>query len=284
MLSTLTFQGGLGNQMFQWAYGQALREAGLNLAADTVRCRGNRPLVIDGLLADWPRVSRTAGLALVARQRLGESTGIRSDRAFVIESNAGYDPELDAAARVEGRHIVGYFQSPTYFESDDQNVRVRLLDFVGQSLTAKGRTLAQELATSDDAVGVHVRRGDYVSQAKAASAHGALPEDYYRAALSRTDSLGLRRMWFSDDPAWVRKHLAADGDALCTDDLTTGAAGEIALLAACSARIIANSSFSWWGGYLGGRSTEHRPVIAPKRWFLDGRVANQHLPTEWETL
>ena len=56
-------------------------------------------------------------------------------------------------------------------------------------------------------------------------------------------------------------------------------------MAACRARVIANSSFSWWGGWLGGSVAPGRPVIAPRRWFADPSLsADGLLLPEWTVL
>lgn len=282
--STLTFQGGLGNQLFQFAFGHALRADGLDLAADTVRCRGYRPLVIGGLLGDWPRVARPAGLVLVARQKGAERLGREPARRFVIERGAGYDRSLEELARIPGRHLVGYFQSPLYFRHAEAAVQHRMLDFLRGHLTDRGRQVVRDVLAGDDVAAIHVRRGDYVTSAVASDVHGVLPPGYYETALHRVDRLGLRRLWFSDDLPWVQEHLARPGDVVCTPDLTTAAAGEIAIMASCRARVIANSSFSWWGGYLGRPSSADRPVIAPRRWFADGREPVGLVPPQWVRL
>jgi hypothetical protein len=47
------------------------------------------------------------------------------------------------------------------------------------------------------------------------------------------------------------------------------------MMAGCDHNIIANSSFSWWGSYLGDQ--EKRTVVAPSVWFGSG---NTHLDTK----
>ena len=94
-----------------------------------------------------------------------------------------------------------------------------------------------------------------------------------------------RRVWFSDDLEWVGQRLARDGDLLCPPDATRNDGGEIALIASCATRIIANSSFSWWGGWLGAPSSPTHPVIAPSTWFADGHSdAGELVPRDWVRL
>lgn len=78
-------------------------------------------------------------------------------------------------------------------------------------------------------------------------------------------------LWFSDDTERAAAELARPGDTVATPammaELTTGAGGEIALMAACSSRVIATSSFSWWAGWLSADSSAASPVIASKKWL-----------------
>lgn len=278
----MTFQGGLGNQLFQWAFGTALRAGGRCVAADTVRCRGDRPLLVGPLLRDWPKVPRHTGLALLAAERTQRRLPFGPAR--VCESGFGYDQELAERAR-PGTQLVGYFQSPRYFAAVADEVRRSVLTFLTGQLTPAGRELSHSLTERTDSVAIHVRRGDYVSVPSAAAKHGALDSSYYAAAEQLLEGLGLRgRTWFSDDLGWVGQHLAAHGDDLCHPGLTTGAGGEIALMASCRVRVVANSSFSWWAGFLGRPPSDDRPVVAPRRWFRDGTPAGDLVPDGWTRL
>nr|WP_246221152.1 alpha-1,2-fucosyltransferase [Phytoactinopolyspora mesophila] len=179
-----------------------------------------------------------------------------------------------------GSYLYGYFQSYKYFEDIADDVRRQVTDFLAGHLTPAGRDLQGELADDPSSVALHVRRGDYVSNPVAAAHHGVLGTHYYQQALDTVAKWGhTRRIWFSDDLPWVRQHLAAPDDEVCPAGVTRDAAGEIALMAACSARVIANSSFSWWAGWLGRNDSG---VVAPAQWFADADTsADDLVPATW---
>jgi len=55
---------------------------------------------------------------------------------------------------------------------------------------------------------------------------------------------------------------------------------DMRLMSNCKHNIIANSSFSWWGAWL--NNNKEKIVIAPKKWFNDGRINQDDvIPSEW---
>lgn len=276
---TVGLQGGLGNQLFQWAFAAELRAQGVPVRIDPVRCRGARPVALWPLVRQFPLTPRPlALLRWVAR-------GVVPGRLPLVEQHGmTYDPAIVARARAGGAYLLGYFQSPRYFSTVAHEVRASSLEVLSAGLTESGRE-AERRARVTDSVAVHVRRGDYVSNPTAAAHHGVLPEDYYRAALAAVPcTRGQQVTWFSDDLAWVRDNLAGPGDAFCTPDLATTDGGEIALMAAHRTRVVANSSFSWWAGWLGRQPGDEGRVVAPHRWLADGTSATDLIPDTWETV
>lgn len=292
----LVLQGGLGNQLYQWAFGTALRAAGVRLYVDPARCRGNRPLAIEPLIHEWPRVPRVIGVPLAGLTRYRrtvnfpvrlcreEANGATATTCGVRGSGpADLLPPPGRSRRPA--YLLGYFQSPRYFAAVRQRVIAEATSFLTSQLTTRGRARYQEWSDSQDSVAIHVRRGDYLSDPAAAAAHGVMPLEYYASARTLLDERGLRRVaWFSDDLDWVARELARPDDTVVDGaGLTTGDGGEIALMSACRVRVVANSSFSWWAGYLGRPSTPQRPVIAPRQWYRDGRDAGDRLLPQWVT-
>ena len=88
--------------------------------------------------------------------------------------------------------------------------------------------------------------------------------DYYEEALKEFDS-NRDVIIFSDDTDWCKEQ------KIFEDDRFAVAEGgnqfyDMCLMTMCDDFIIANSTFSWWGAWLGNRGK----VIAPKTWFGEG--------------
>lgn len=277
----LTLQGGLGNQLFEWAFAHALMAEGRTVVFDRVRLRGERPYALGDLISPGAFLARPTGLLLVAASRRGwlnDSSRLR----YVKQVRSGYDTTV--RDRLDGRsYLEGYFQSPRYFEDVAEDVRRRVNAHLATLLSPSGERLAAELRSDPTSVAVHVRRGDYLTNPDATAKHGVLDQSYYDEALGLTGERGhTRRIWFSDDPEWVSQNLAQPGDTVCPPDATRADGGQIALMSACASRITANSSFSWWGGWLGAPSTPEHPVIAPSSWFADQHSdASDLIPAGW---
>ena len=141
---------------------------------------------------------------------------------------------------------------------------------------------------------VHVRRGDYVALSHI---HVMQTQEYYRECLGRLRAAnpGLRRVFvLSDDPEWCRAQpLFAPGPPSSTGDDALplllpemvypdpAVAGDelltLALMACCKGgAICANSTFSWWGAFLG--DAPH--VYLPSRWIDTVTVVNI-CPGKW---
>jgi len=131
-----------------------------------------------------------------------------------------------------------------------------------------------------------VRRGDYLTSPAASGCHGVCPPEYYHAAVKElaTRLRSPHFYVFSDDPAWVKAQLNLPHPTTFVDhnDAEHGYE-DLRLMASCRHHIIANSTFSWWGAWLGGYPEKR--VVAPQKWFRDDRVDTADLiPQGWQRI
>jgi hypothetical protein len=177
----------------------------------------------------------------------------------------------------------GYFQSWRYFAEHAQDVRAGLQ--LAVPLRAANAELLRQIQ-SRNAVCLHVRRGDYVSSAQTAAFHGALDHSYYQRALTALGpALDNATLYlFSDDPEFCRAQMRFDLPTVIVAPQKPDQPWEdLHLMSACRHFVIANSSFSWWGAWLGTHAGKR--VVAPARWFLDKEHDTRDLcPSEWMRL
>jgi len=277
--------GGLGNQMFQYAVGRALSvRLGAPLTLDLSWFGGQEerkfalsPFRIEAALdcqCPWLPLHGQAWVSRLSRRWLPRIFSVPIWR----EPHFQYVPEFTSLSKPV--FLEGYWQSERYF----RDIRDLLLeDFSVQAPLPLACAKLLEEIRSSDAICVHVRRGDYLSNPVAAQVHGVCSIGYYHAGAKEL-SMGLRRphcFVFSDDPAWVRESLAFDCAMTVVDvNGPDDAHLDLMLMAACRHFLIANSSLSWWGAWLGTHS--EKKVIAPARWFLtQSKDTRDLLPASW---
>lgn len=280
--------GGLGNQMFQYAMGRALSlrlDVPLFLDLSWFEGKADRAFALmpfsisanllpaDGKVKHCRSALREITLKIAHHfftRRLGVK--VFRERYFHFD--------LSVLGLSESVYLDGYWQSEKYF-SDFGDVIAD--DFLLRShLSEQSREMLEKISGSE-AICLHVRRGDYVSSSSASAVHGLCPMDYYREALQSviegvTDPCCFV---FSDEPEWVRANLHLPLPMTIVDFNGTDMAHEdLRLMSACKHFIIANSSLSWWGAWL-GRDPEKR-VVAPKQWFIGGtRETRDLIPENW---
>jgi len=186
-------------------------------------------------------------------------------------------------ALVSAVFLEGYWQSEKYFETFKVALRN---DFNLKGEVPSSCVNLLSMIRSSEAICVHVRRGDYLTNPVSARTHGICSVEYYQRAVQTLihDLKQPHCFIFSDDPAWARCHLIFDCRTTVVDtNSTTDVHWDLFLMMACKHFVIANSSLSWWGAWLA--SAPGKKVIAPDRWFLDPRKRTHDLiPLDWRRL
>lgn len=117
-----------------------------------------------------------------------------------------------------------------------------------------------------DSVGVHIRRGDYLQDP---DFRNICELDYYKRAIKRLEeeSKDYTFFIFSNDIQWCKKNisplLSNYQVQFVTENHGSDSCWDMHLMTHCKNLIIANSSFSWWGAFLNNRGGL---IIAPEKW------------------
>jgi Glycosyl transferase family 11 len=265
---TVCPNGGLGNQLFQYAAGRALAlHHGVDLEIDTWHFgaqpeAGARPLLLHklGLPARW-RLYPSAGLR--APHSLPNRVYRRLVRPIsrtVVRDDAGMTGEMFFAMSPNSL-LHGYFQSLRYLGPFADRIRheVALEPIASPQAVEFGRRLKGRFNCA-----IHIRRGDYVSNPFFDIVDWST---YLPAAIDYMgkSATGARFIVFSDDPEWCRCHPLLKS-AIIHDPSPSSTADAMYLMTLCSHHIISNSSYGWWGAYLANPPEAGR-VVAPPQWF-----------------
>lgn len=271
--------GGLGNQMFQYAYGSYLaRQLNTPLRLDLRSYRGapSHGYQLDRFAIDAGEASPTE-LACVPRKyreadgrSLAWSKWLRPTKfRRHKESIFGFDAKH---LQVMGqRYLVGYWQSEKFFPDMQASLRrqFQLID----PLSPASQRVAAEIE-STESIAVHVRRGDYLNL----DGVQHLSMDYYRRAIydwaAQRDQAVV--YVFSNDIQWCKTQFDLPWPVVYVDHNTADTGFEdLALMQRAACNVIANSTFSWWAAWLNGR--EGKMVYAPSSWFRPGTLDDTHI-------
>jgi hypothetical protein len=280
--------GGMGNQMFQYATARALAaRRGTKLVLDSSwldgRGRGVQTETRRFELACFELDAPLAAVEDVAR--FGRSLlPSRLPRLRELAEPPFGQPCPGVLHAPDNTYLRGFWQNTTYFADAEPLLR---RDFTFRpAIVEDGAALVQDIeGTALPTVSVHVRRGDYVTDAGVRDRMGTLDHDYYRRAVEvlATGIGSVRLFVFTDDPEWCEANLRLGQETTvigATRDEGERWASVIHLMTLCDHHILANSSFSWWGAWLS--SNPARIVVAPKPWLLDRRWDDEHrLPSGW---
>ena len=196
---------------------------------------------------------------------------------FVTSNNVGFG-ELNRKKIRSDERVVGYFQSHAYLEENSLR-KLRELQ-LAQSNPVLDEF--RELANIEKPVVLHVRLGDYLNE----PGIGLLPISYYRNAVDRIRrDLPNSRIWvFSNDLDQAKNLLSSltlDGFRFVEDDWRSSAL-TLEIMRLGRAFILANSTFSYWAAVLNHSNSDL--VIAPEPWFLGQPSPHALIPTYWITV
>jgi Glycosyl transferase family 11 len=238
---TVNTCGGIGNQLFQYAYARTFPSAQLFDNCTQYGCHIGRFNTV------LPITTRPEG-------------------RWISERGLRYDPHPE----VEGTCVLnGYYQCEHYFSHIADTVHAELTP--RETPSALAQQYAKQIIATPNSVMVHVRHGDYLTWAR--ERHGVLPMEYYIKAAEHFTNPNF--FLFSDDPQCAM--------SLPHTRVQCAPHEELWLMSLCNNAIIANSSFSWWGAWLG--PDRRGKVIAPKQWFRTGNEDSRDIvPERWTQL
>jgi hypothetical protein len=283
-------KGGLGNQLF--CYAAARRLALVNnaeLVIDNVSGFArdrlyHRQYMLDRFQIPVRKATQVERLEPFERYRRGVMKWISRSKPFVEkryleQEGIDFDERL-LEFKVNGvLYLDGLWQSEGYFKDVEQTIREDLRIFPPTDVL--NQRMAEEIRNSQ-AVALHVRWFD----APGSMEKHNVSTGYYQRAIAQLEEKidSPRYFLFSDDPDAVRASLTLpEGRVtfITHNREDENAFADLWLMTLCRHFITANSSFSWWGAWLGGWSekiimTPDAKIIGKTAWGFKGLI-----PDEW---
>jgi hypothetical protein len=259
--------GGLGNQMFQYAFFLALKDRYKYVSIDVSSYKFYK-------LHDY-QIERIFNLIKLERSSFFCILFFRIFKNLIIskEDTLFHSEIFD----IKGcRYYAGYWNSENYFINIQDQVK-STFQFKNK-LVGRNEEIAKEIINSNS-VSIHVRRGDYINSSENELIYGNICTlNYYRQAIDKMQQLSgsTKYFIFSNDIVWCRENLLLDNSEYVYWNSDKENYIDMQLMSLCKNNIIANSSFSWWGAWL--NDNENKIVISPSKFF------NDVIPSDMETL
>lgn len=288
----LNLMGGLGNQMFEYAYARALAEEFgdtkiiinpyfskfYNIAAQrTFRMTPNLLRVLK-LNDNVQEISCGKGMTdgsctfikfafervFTAKYFSPEKYIQRTSKGNFQIGNFGISYFDHSVTAPSDKVVTGLYQSEKYFKK----IRSILINEfqVKSEPSARNLQMMQEIS-SCNSVGIHIRRGDFgKSQWKYLR---VCNEDYYVRSLNYICERVKDPVFYiftnnHSEMEWIRNNYRFDKKIKYVD-LNNPGYEDLRLMYHCKHFVISNSTFSWWGSYLS--QNDDKIICAPSKWF-----------------
>tara|TARA_B100001989_G_scaffold84813_1_gene58857 strand:+ start:329 stop:1120 length:792 start_codon:yes stop_codon:yes gene_type:complete len=234
--------GQLGNQMFQYASTKGIASK-LNIP---FMIPDHKEIFDDGIGNRYPILIHDAF-------NLDGKRGMLQTQDYIQETTFHFEEKFFNILPSTNVSLWGFFQTEKYFKHIEDDIR-KDFTFHNDIFIA-----CKELReTVDNPIALHIRRGDFIWNN---AHHPPLGLDYYEKALKEFDD-DRNVIIFSDDTKWCKEQNLFESDRFIVAE-DNDQFHDLCLMSMCDDFIIANSTFSWWGAWLGNRGK----VIAPKKWF-----------------
>lgn len=190
--------------------------------------------------------------------------------------NTFYEPHNFFSIKLEipnfnlDTQLIGFFQNEKYFSE----YKIEIYDLF-KIEHDRYLYLINKYKNLDNGYFIHFRRGDYVN-----NPHYDILDDYYERAFKKIEHLDVVFYILSEDLEYCKKNphlqtLIKNKKHYYVEN--ENEVNSLYLMSLCKkGGIAANSTFSWWGGYLNPYTDKF--VIYPKKWYFD----NKNIDIWWE--
>lgn len=243
-------QGGLGNQLFQYALYESFRNIGREVKADVTGYldgREERELELGKLGIEMDLANRNELHRYYADNSVWTDRILRytlGRKRYIKENSCEFNPQI---FNLYNGYLNGYWQSEKYFQEVANKIRRNI---IFQNINTPEIMSMETKMERNESVSVHIRIGDYLQNLEM---YGNIcTPEYYRKAFEYMQEKVKNPVFyvFSDEPEKAEEILNGYNYCMVTENRGENSYKDMYLMSRCRHHIIANSTFSWWGAWL----------------------------------
>ena len=284
--------GGLGNQMFQYAFYLSLKQINnmvkfdISYFKNDIKCHNGFELedIFD------IRIDYSTDNENILAGKPGKVISFFMNRNILLDivkrfyKNYYISDAKDAITYIptfrkkEKGYLVGFWQSEKYFKNIENLLKN---DFKFKKALDEKNIRLMDMIKDTNSVSIHVRRGDYLS-IENKNFQNVCTLIYYKNAIKYIEKYVNNPFYyiFSNDIEWCRMNLNLKNATYVDWNVGEDSYKDMQMMSYCKHNIIANSTFSWWGAWLNGNP--NKIVCVPEKWFdLPGCETKDVCPDEW---
>jgi hypothetical protein len=269
MVINIAIKGGLGNQLFQYALGSYLfKNYTADIFYDVLPLRAEeknltqRTFLLSTLFSGIKFTAEHTHHLFYSAQ---DNTLVKWYKKFFRVLNRYTYISETHPARLLLKNKATYYLDGYWQRADLAKLLINPINNAAENLLKNNR-YADLIRTSGQTVAIHIRRGDYISNAFINEQHGSCNLAYYlRAMACVEEKVNVDAYFiFSDDLAWAKENITSTRTLIFVEGHADAPVTDLLLMKSCHHQIISNSSFSCWASYL--NVNPHKLVVAPVNW------------------
>jgi hypothetical protein len=290
----ISIKGGLGNQLFQYAFGRKmslLNNTKLYLDLSWYHDK-NKDFPRQYVLDKFNINAEIANPVIINKIRGGFANyhSIYNRilkkicpfifQNYVSERSIIFDPTI---FKYNGdKYYDGFWMNYKYF-MDINNIIIKELTVLVDIEISKNILISE--IKSRNSISIHIRRGDYAKIHTTREFHGLLPKKYFESSIEKIVQLVNKPhfYFFSDDIAWVKANFNIAYPHSYVENSPDGKEYiDLIIMSMCKHNIIANSTYSWWAAWL--NNNQEKIVIVPPVWSKALPDSSEIVPKEWKII
>lgn len=280
-MNIIWIDGGLGNQMFQYALALKQQQMGKTVKIDVTKYaehHWHNDFELDEVFGLECPFADLEEIKKLGYRKANRWTEFLRKTPFVKKTIYNHEAySFDARVLdLDGYYIEGYWQSERYFSDIEETIRKT---YVFPELKQDWQKELVQSMRETHSVSVHIRRGDYLNYP---NLNGICTLDYYKNAMNYFRDRYQKNVCFyifTNDFEWAKSHFKDEDCCFVQGNTGKESYRDMQLMSLCEHNVIANSSFSWWGAWL--NANKEKTVIAPEKWVNSEEDTTAVVPENW---